>query len=133
MFLIRMLILEKKVELYERNKVKDAEQLSLEIWSSLGWRLSGTEDLDYIRGAVAIPYYEMLEHIGYYRSHFMDEVDDMLFVQRLSKQYDLPGNLVVQRYQNVARIADSLFGKKVEGLYCDKQTDDKKLRLKKDC
>ena len=75
--------------------------------------IDNPEELDYINGAKAIPYREMLKHIEYYYNHpAMDEGEALWWIDKLSKKYKIPGHIFIKRFKNVDRLSTSLFYKK---------------------
>ena len=79
--------------------------------------LKGLESLDYIQGALAIPYPEALELINHYkRTGYYKNYD--MWSNSLSREYNLPPNVVIQRFDCVNRLSKSLiYRKKIEELY----------------
>lgn len=118
MLLSRMYKLEKLVKLYKQNNRLNNFQQTSTICNSAKIHLYTIEDLKYIKSAMAIPYDDMLNHINYYYSHMMDEAEDLWFVSRLNKQYNLPCDLVVKRFHNVNNLSKHpYFGKKMKNIY----------------
>ena len=79
--------------------------------------LNDLESLDYIQGALAIPYSEALELIKHYkRTGYYNNYD--MWSYSLSREYNLPPNVVIQRLNCVRRLSKSLvYRKKIEELY----------------
>ena len=76
------------------------------------------EGASYDMREATMTYDDMLNHINYYYSHMMDEAEDLWFVSRLSKQYNLPCDLVVKRFHNVNNLSKHpYFGKKMKNIY----------------
>ena len=112
MFINKMYKLEKIVHTYKSNDITNDSEQALYIYDIANVCISSVEELDYIKGAIAIPYTEMLEHIDFYRNQMMDEAEELFWIDELSKQYRLPANIVVKRFNNVLRLSKSLIYKK---------------------
>ena len=79
--------------------------------------LKNLESLDYIAGALSIPYPVMLELINHYKNTGYYERQDM-WSYALSQEYNLPERIVIQRFYSVERLSKSLiYKKKMEELY----------------
>lgn len=82
--------------------------------------VSNLDEAAYLEAALSIPYTEMLEHIDFYHDNIsmMDEMDEILWFGKLSKQYNVDGYLAVIRFRSVERLSNSLiYKKKIEELY----------------
>ena len=112
MFNSKMYKLEKLVFSYKANGFINNSKKALTEYILAKNKISSEEEINYIKSAIAIPYNEMLEHIAFYHSQMMDEGDELFWIDRLSKQYDLPGNLIVKRFHNVSKLSSSLIYKK---------------------
>ena len=118
MFTNKMYKLEKIVHTYKSNDINNDSSQVLYICDLPNVYISSVEELDYIKGAVAIPYIEMLEHIDFYHNHMMDEGEELFWIDGLCKKYNLPANLIVKRFHSVSRLSSSLiYKKKMEELY----------------
>lgn len=112
MFIRKMYKLEKIVHFYKSNDITNDSEQALYICDLANVRISSIEELDYIKGAIAIPYTEMLKHIHFYHNHMMDEGEELFWIDGLGKQYGLPANIVVKRFHNVSKLSSSLIYKK---------------------
>ena len=112
MFINKMYKLEKIVHTYKSNDIENDSEQALYIYNIANIYISSIEELDYIKGAIAIPYTEMLKHIHFYHSHMMDEAEELFWIDGLAKQYGLPANIVVKRFHNVSKLSSSLIYKK---------------------
>lgn len=114
MFVGKMYKLEKLVELFKSNNNLINEEIVINICSLPENNISSVKEFEYIKGAVAIPYHEMIGHIDYYRNNITDEASDLWFVEELSKKYCLSPDLVVKRFHNVERLSKSHYSKKMD-------------------
>ena len=81
MFISKMFKLEKIVHSYKSNDITNDSEQALNICNLANIRISSAEELDYIKGAIAIPYIEMLEHIDFYHNHMMDEGEELFWIR----------------------------------------------------
>ena len=112
MFINKMYKLEKIVHTYKSNDINNDSSQVLYIINLPNVCISSVEELDYIKGAVAIPYTKMLEHIDFYHSQMMDEGEELFWIDGLCKQYGLSPNIVVKIFHNVSKLSSSLIYKK---------------------
>ncbi len=127
MFISKMYKLEKIVHSYKSNAITNDAEQALYICDLANIHISSVDELDYIVGAIAIPYTEMLKHIDFYHNHMMDEAEELFWIDGLSKKYKLPANLVVKRFHSVSKLSNSLFYKKMIAKYYGIDENEKKL------
>lgn len=127
MLISKMYRLEKLVQQYKSDDIVNNWEEALNICKRANIRLSSVEK-NYLARAIAMPYTEMLEHINYYRNNMMDEVDTAFFIGDLSKQYNLPPCLIIERFHNVEHLANSLiYKKRIGDLYFSEDSQVKKI------
>ena len=90
--------------------------------------LSAIESLNYIEGALTIPYTEMLEMINYYKEKGYYDCEN-IWSYSLSRQYNLSEQIIIQRFYGVERLSKSLiYKKKMEELYSIDTNINKKIK-----
>ena len=127
----KMYKLEKTVHSYKSDDITNVDEQTLNICNLANVRISSVEELDYIKGAIAIPYTDMLKHIDFYYDTMMDEGGELFWISDLSKQYSLSSDLVVKRFHNVSKLSSSLIYKKRMMEFYGIDEEEKKLIKKR--
>ena len=113
MFVNRMYKLEKLVQEHVDKEAINQSSQVLDICSKAKFRIASMNDLNYVIGAVAIPYEIMIKYIKEYENkiNMMDEHDESRYIDQICKQYELPADIFVQRFKGVRKLSKSLIYK----------------------
>ena len=108
----KMYELEKMIKKYKDDNKTDMSEQIANICHLTNYKITSEEESDYIQGAIAIPYSNMVVLIHYYHNSFMEESTSYRFIDRISKEYGISGDLFVKRFHFVDKLSRSLFYKK---------------------
>ena len=116
MLVSRMYKLEKLVQKKSNNEIINNSGQVLDVCSKAEFRISSMDDLNYVIGAVAIPYDMMIKYINEYENKMMDEHDECRFIGALAEYHDISPDIFVQRFKSVKKLSKSLiYKKRIEG------------------
>ena len=112
MLVSRMYKLEKLVQEHSDKEIINHSGQVLDVCSKAKFRISSMDDLNYVIGAVAIPYDTMIKYINDYENKMMDEHDECRFIDELSEYHDISPDIFVQRFKSIKKLSKSLIYKK---------------------
>ena len=101
MLVSRMYKLEKLVQEHSDKEIINHSGQVLDVCSKAKFRISSMDDLNYVIGAVAIPYDTMIKYINDYENKMMDEHDECRFIDELSEYHDISPDIFVQRFKSI--------------------------------
>ena len=126
----KMYKLERAAQLYKDIAINESEKIA-NICLAADIQKPNKDVINYIRGALAIPYNDMLVIIHDYGDTFIEETKTGRFVDRVCKEYGTTPEVVIKRFGYVDDLANSLFfKKKIAGFYNEINRRENKMRVK---